>query len=54
MTGIEGGIKAIENSNLIGKVKIITVDLTSFVKNKLKGEIFATICQQPYKQDRWL
>ncbi|WP_156299679.1 LacI family DNA-binding transcriptional regulator [Streptobacillus canis] len=49
--GIKGGLKAIKEKELIDKLDIITVDLTPEVrKNMTKGNIVATICQEPYRQ----
>lgn len=44
-------MRAIEEININKKIKIITVDLTNYVKKNLKkNNIIATICQQPYIQ----
>lgn len=49
--GIRGGFKAIKEKDFIHKLDIITVDLTPEVrKNMAKGNIIATICQEPYRQ----
>lgn len=49
--GIKGGLKAIQENGLMDKLDIITVDLTPEVrKNMEKGNIIATICQEPYRQ----
>lgn len=49
--GIDGGIKAICDSGLAQKIKIITVDDTDNVREYIKnGIVNATICQQPIKQ----
>lgn len=49
--GVAGGLRAVEESGLAGKLKIITVDDTDDVKNFLRWKLInATVCQQPVKQ----
>lgn len=49
--GIKGGLKAIKEKKIIKKLDIITVDLIPEVKkNMQRGNIVATICQEPYRQ----
>lgn len=49
--GIDGGIKAVIDLNLVNKLKIITVDDTDNIKEYLaKDLVQLTVCQQPFKQ----
>lgn len=49
--GIEGGLNALEDAGLLGKINVVTVDLTNVVKHNLRnGNITATVCQEPHKQ----
>ena len=49
--GVEGGIKAVRESECGRKLRIITYDLTDIVRENLKsGVVSATICQEPFRQ----
>ncbi|MDR2903371.1 MAG: LacI family DNA-binding transcriptional regulator [Clostridiales bacterium] len=49
--GTKGGIKAVCDLSLSGKIKIITFDMTPAVKAYIERDIVsATICQQPLEQ----
>lgn len=49
--GKEGGIRAINESAIAGKAKIVTVDIDAFTRDMLmQGVVSATVCQQPYIQ----
>lgn len=49
--GLTGGIRAVRELGLAGKLKIITVDDTDDVKELVReGIVNATVCQQPIKQ----
>lgn len=49
--GVEGGIKAVLESNNKDKIRIVTYDLTDVVKDNLRaGVVSATVCQEPFRQ----
>lgn len=49
--GIDGGMKAVSDSEFSSRLKIITVDDTDNIKNYIKeGKVNMTVCQQPFKQ----
>lgn len=49
--GIEGGIRAIKELNLAGKLRLISYDMIDVVKENLTADIIsATVCQEPYQQ----
>lgn len=49
--GLKGGIRAVKELNMVGKLRIITYDLIDAVRENLKaGIVSATVCQEPYKQ----
>lgn len=49
--GHEGGLRAIKELGLGGVLRVVTYDMTDVVKKNLKENvIFATVCQEPYKQ----
>lgn len=49
--GVEGGIKAVRETDYGRKLRIVTYDLTDIVKENLRsGVVSATVCQEPFRQ----
>ena len=49
--GVEGGIKAVCETDCKRKLRIVTYDLTDVVRENLRsGIVSATICQEPFRQ----